>query len=218
MLKLSAKIRDPKASLVTLRAEGLMPAVYYGKKTESTPISISQKEFTKLFEQAGESTVISMNADGTEVEVLIHEVDHDPVTGELRHADFYAFEKGHKLTVQVPIEFEGVSAAAKAGAQIVKVMHEVEVEALPKDLPHAVVVDLSRLEKVGDHVTVADVSLPAGVSIIASPEDVIVSASQPHEEKEEEAAPVDLSAIEVEKKGKQDEAGEESSGGNSSES
>ena len=107
MVALKADKRDPSVKADKIRAAGMLPAVFYGKKEDSTPISISMVDFLKVWKEAGESSVISLEtADGTK-ESLIHDVDFDPVTGRPRHADFYVFEKGHKVEVEIPIEFEG---------------------------------------------------------------------------------------------------------------
>jgi large subunit ribosomal protein L25 len=110
-----------------------------------------------------------------------------------------------KIRVNVPLKFEGISEAVKSGiGNLVKVMHEFEVEALPSDLPQSLVVDISKLKTLDDQIFVSDVKLPSGVVAINEPTEVVVSIVEQVEEKEEVAAPVDLSAIEVEKKGKKD--------------
>ena len=149
--------------------------------------------------------------DGTEEhETLIYDVDVHPITGEPRHADFYVMEKGKKVQVAVPVVFEGVAPAIKDKAGIlVKVMHELNVEALPKDLPHSVSVDISSLVELTSQILVKDIKLPAGVSLISGVEEVVAAVTQAKEEPEEPAAPIDLSAIEVEKKGKEAKEGEE---------
>src|SRR5207244_3985823 len=97
MLTLNVEKRTDSVSLYTLRQKGFMPAVFYGKKEKSTPISILQKDFIKAWKKAGESSVVSLTMSDGEVEALIHEVDLDPVTGVPRHADFYVFEKGKEI-------------------------------------------------------------------------------------------------------------------------
>lgn len=185
-----------------------MPAVFYGKKEKSTPIMLPYAIFEKTLKDAGESTILHLSGEGIDVDVLIHDVGYDPVTDKPRHADFYAIEKGKKLEIKVPIEFIGVAPAVKDLAGVlVKVMHEIEIEALPKDLPHKIEVDISSLVAFDSVVTVKDIKVPAGVEIKAKSEDVVASVYEPKEEVVEEA-PVDLSTIEVEKKGKEAKEGE----------
>jgi large subunit ribosomal protein L25 len=208
MFKLNVEKRDLKEKVADLRKSGQMPAVFYGPKDPSTPIKLSLVDFKKAWKTAGESTVVVLEGDGIDADVLIHQVDLDPVTDIAIHADFYAIEKGKKLSVDVPLEFIGVSPAVKdLGAVLVKVVHEIEIEALPKDLPHTLEVDISPLVTFDSVLTAADIKLPEGVTLMVKPEEVIASVYEPKEEVVE--APVDLSAIEVEKKGKEANEGEE---------
>jgi len=210
MLTLEIKPRKLGVNLYTLRDEGLMPAVFYGKKEESTPVSVVLADFLKTWKKAGESSVVVLKGEKGELEALIHDVDIDPVTEVPRHADFYVFEKGHKIEVEVPLEFVGVSPAVKnLGGILIKVLHKLKIEAMPKDLPHKVEVDVSSLVTFDNQILANNLVLPAGVTLLEDSAEVIALVSLPKEEKEEEAVPVDLSAIEVEKKGKKDEEGEE---------
>lgn len=194
-----------------LRREGSIPAVVYGAHQASTPIAVDAKAFDVIFRQAGEATIVSLSGLGADIPTLVHEVDLDPLTSRPRHIDFYAVTKGQKVEVAVPLEFVGESAAVKAGANLVKIFHELEIEADPMNLPQAIVVDISVLAALGDRVHAKDLKLPAGVALITSPEEVIVLVQEVVEEKEEAPA-ADLAAIEVEKKGKEEEAAAEPEG------
>jgi len=208
MITLDVEKRDLKQNLSQIRKTGKIPAVFYGKKEISTPIMLSNAIFEKTLKEAGESTILHLKGDGINVDVLIHDVDLDPVTDKPRHADFYAIEKDKKLAVKIPLEFIGVAPAVKdLGGILVKVMHEMEIEALPKDLPHKLEVDISPLISFTSVVMAKDIKLPSGVSLKIKPEEVIASVYEPKEEVVEEKA-VDLSAIEVEKKGKEAKVGE----------
>ncbi len=209
MLTLKAENREKTEKLDALRQAGKIPAVFYGKKEASKPISISQADFLKVWREAGESSVVSLETPEGVKESLIHDVDVDPVTGAPRHADFYVFEKGKKLEVELPLEFVGVSPAVKnLGGTLVKVLHELKIEAQPKDLPHSIEVDISSLATFEDQILAQDIKLPAGVDLIENPEEVVALVSAPREETEEESAPIDLSQIEVTTE-KKEEAGEE---------
>jgi len=211
MLALKAKKRDIKEDLETLRKGGELPAVFYGAGATNTSISISTTEFKKIWNKAGESSTVKISAPGGDVDTLIQEVQVDPVTDEPIHVDFLVIDMNKKIKVDVELEFTGISEAVKSGlGTLVKVLHEVEVEALPKDLPHNLVVDISKLETVDNQVLVSDIKLPAGVVMVTKGTEVVASVAEQKEEKEEEVAPqVDLSAIEVEKKGKKEEEGAE---------
>ena len=206
MFTIKATKRNEAINLDTLRKGGEIPAVYYGKGSKtSTSISIPTVEFKKIWAKAGESSAVSVVVDSKPVDALIHEVQRHPITGEPIHVDFLVIDMNKKITVSVPVEFEGVSLAVKSGlGSLVKVLHEVEVEALPKDLPHNLVVDISKLVTVDDNVFVSDIVLPKVVTLVTK-ETEVVGAIAVAKEEVEEAAPVDLSAIEVEKKGKKEE-------------
>lgn len=209
MITLKVEKRDKKEPLGEMRKAGQMPAVFYGKKEAATSIKVPFAIFEKTLKDAGESTILHLEGDGIDVDVLIHEVDLDPVTDKPRHADFYAIEKGKKLEIKIPLEFIGVSPAVKdLGGVLVKVMHEIEIEALPKDLPHKLEVDISSLATFDSVVTAASIKLPEGVTLKVKPEEVVASVYEPKEEVVE-VAPVDLSTIEVAKKGKEAKEGAE---------
>lgn len=209
MFSIKAKKRDAGAKLSSLKVAGEIPAVFYGAGQESTPISVSKTEFKKVWRDAGESSAVKVSMGDKDIDVLIHEVQTDPVTDEPIHADFLAIDMNKKITVKVELVFEGVSAAVKSGiGNLVKVLHEIEIEALPKDLPHNLVVDISKLETLSDTVMVSDIKLPSGV-VAVTPDTEVVASVVEQKEEVEEVAPVDLSAIEVEKKGKKEEEGGE---------
>src|SRR3989338_4674011 len=209
MFVIKADKRDMGVKLNVLRKAGRIPAVFYGAGKENTPISISNTEFKKIWRQAGESSAVKVSTGNTDVDVLIHEVQVDPVTSEPIHVDFLAIDMKKKIKVKVLLEFTGVSGAVKSGiGNLVKVLHEIEIEALPADLPHNLAVDISPLETLENQVFVSDIKLPSGVVAITHGGDVVASIVAQVEEKEEVAPPVDLSAIEVEKKGKKEEEGE----------
>ncbi len=145
-MQLTVEKRDTAKTAASFRKAGMLPAVVYGRSEESTPIAVPRKEFEKIFKSAGSSTVITLRGLGEEKDALIHEVDFHAVSGEPLHADFYAIEKGQTVTVSVPLEFDGTSPAVKdMGGILVKVMHELEMEVLPKDLPNIIHVDISKL-------------------------------------------------------------------------
>lgn len=196
--------------LADLRGNGLMPGVVYGPKQEATPIEMPLRDFTKTLEKAGESTVVVLSVDGKEHNVLIHEVDRDPVTNVPRHADFYAVQKGQKVQISVPIEFVGVAPAVKeANGNVVKALHEIEIEAEATNLPHSVTVDISTLDAIDKQILAGDIALPGGVTLITGAEEVVVLIAAAKEEEEAPVAAPDMSAIGIsEDRGKKEEEGE----------
>lgn len=186
----------------SLLSKGMLPAVVYGPKQASTTVSVPSRDFDRILRNEGESSVIELSGLGAPLQVLIQEVDRDPVTNTPRHADFYAIEKGAKVEVAVPLTYIGESAAVKAGANLVKVLHELEIEAAAADLPHEIEVDISVLAAVGDQIHVSDLTVPKGVEVKAEADQVVALIQEVAEEEEEAAPAPDMAAIEVEKKGK----------------
>jgi large subunit ribosomal protein L25 len=211
-MQLAVEKRNIETKPAVIRREGMMPAVIYGRSEESTPITVSRKDFEKVFKTAGSSTVITLKGLGEEKDALIHDVEFHAVSGEPLHADFYAIEKGQTVTVSVPLEFEGVSPAVKdLGGILVKVIHEIEMEVLPKDLPNMVHVDISKLTTLDSKILVSDLKLPSS-AILSIPTDEVVAMVDTAKEETEESAPMDLSSIEtsVERGKKEEEAPAES--------
>jgi large subunit ribosomal protein L25 len=217
MFIIKAEKRDSDIKLETLRKSGKIPAVFYGAGKDTTSISIPNIEFKKVWKEAGESSAVKISIPTKdlqqEIDALIYEVQVDPVTDEPIHVDFLVIDMKKKIRVKVPLVFEGISNAVKSGiGNLVKVLHEIEIEALPADLPHSLFVDISPLETIENQIFVSNIKLPAGVIAITNGGDVVASIIAQVEEKEEVVVAPDLSAIEVEKKGKKDlpagEAGE----------
>lgn len=212
MLSLTIEKRDAKAKPEALRKTGKIPAIFYGPKEKTTSVIVSAPEFKKVWKKAGESSVIILkDAAGNEHEALIHEIDAHPLTGEPRHADFYVIEKGKKVKVAVPLIFDGVSPAVKdKGGILVKVRREIEIEAAPRDLPHDIKVDISKLIEFKDVIQAKDLVFPAGVELKINADEVVASVSEAKEEVEEAPAAIDMTAIkEVGAKGKEAKEGEE---------
>lgn len=210
MQTLTATKRSKADKLESVRSNGMVPAVVYGARVENTSISVPSVDFIKAWKVAGESNTIMLDLEGKKIDVLIHDLQVDPVKGFPIHVDFLAIDMNKAVQVTIPLEFTGVAPADKGGLGVlVKVLHEVTVEALPKDLPHTIPVEISSLAALGDQIHVKDITLPKGLTMITDGEEVVTLISAVKEEVEE-TAPVDLSAIEVEKKGKKEvEEGEE---------
>jgi len=210
MFKLQAKQRIGKINLSDLRESGFLPGVFYGMGKKPTSVQLNAKEFEKVWKKAGESSTVTLATMEGDIETLIHDVQVDPVKDFPIHVDFLAIDINKAIKVKIPLEFIGISEAVKSGLGIlIKVMHELEIEALPKDLPHGLKADISKLKTLTDRILVSDIELPKGVKAVLSGEAVVAAISEQKEEKVEEVVvPVDLSAIEVEKKGKKEEEGE----------
>lgn len=205
-----------------LRQKGMLPAVLYGGDMPSQAITVIYKDFEKAYREAGESTLLELRMDGKPHTVLIYGITHDPLKGIPVHADFYAVRLDKTIRTRVLFEFKGESPAVKnEGGILIKVRQEVEVEALPQDLPHEITVDISALEAIGSRISLADIPVPKGVKILAEKEDVIVLVEAPRSEEElaeierppEEAAPAEVKTErEIKAETKAKEAVEEETG------
>jgi large subunit ribosomal protein L25 len=204
-MKLTIQNRTEDAAAV--RATGNIPAVFYGPKAASTPITVNGPEFMKVWRQAGESSVVTLTGLGEDHDALIHDISKHPVKDTVTHVDFYVIEKGKKVQVAVPLEFIGESAAVKTlGGVLIKVIHELEIEAMPKDLPHAIEVDISSLVDFDAQIKVFDIKLPSGVMAQIDADEVVALVSAPKEEVEEVTAPIDMASIGIsEERGKKEE-------------
>jgi len=207
MTTISATIRNTSDSVDTLRTQGGIPAIVYGAGIE-TPISVSvdKEEFKKTWKSAGGSSAVTLTIGDKKHDVLVHDFQIDPRTDQVIHADFLALDQKTKVTVGVEIEFIGTSPAIKSGlGTLEKILHEIEIEALPKDLPKNIEVDISKLENIGDQINVKDLVIPKGVEVKNDPEDTVVVITGLQAEVEEAPADIDFASIEVEQKGKKDD-------------
>lgn len=185
MLTLEVKARDAKSSTEELRKSGATPAVFYGRGQEATAIAVNSQELEHVYREAGQTSVVTLQGLGEHVDALIHEVQFHPVTGKLLHIDFYVLEKGKKVTIEVPLEFEGVAPAEKAGHILVKTMHAIEIEVAPAELPHTLAVDLTKLANVGDRILAADIALPPSATLVTEGDEIVASITEFHEESAE---------------------------------
>ncbi|HEY1037201.1 MAG TPA: 50S ribosomal protein L25 [Candidatus Paceibacterota bacterium] len=204
-MKLTIEKRSGDAASV--RAQGKVPGVFYGPKATPTSIAANSSEFNRIWREAGESTVITLTGVDEDHDALIHDIQKDAVSGEIKHVDFYIIEKGKKVEVAIPLEFVGEAPAVKAfGGTLIKVMHELEIEALPKDLPHAIEVDISSLVDLDAQIKVSDIKLPKGVEAKVDAEEVVALVNAAKEETEEAPTSIDMSAIGLsDQKGKKDD-------------
>ncbi|MFT5036714.1 MAG: large subunit ribosomal protein L25 [Candidatus Azotimanducaceae bacterium] len=196
--------RDKK----TPKAADAMLGVVYGPKQESISLSLDKRTFEKTLKESGESTIITLKGLGEDIEVLVHDVAFNAEKGGVEHVDFYAIERGKELTTNVALEFIGEAPVEKSGATVNKVLHDVEVTCRPSVLPSHIEVDLSVLTEEMSQITVNDLVVAEGVTIGNDIEDVVVNVSAAREEEPEEVVAVDMDAVEVEAKGKGEEAGD----------
>ncbi|TAK05387.1 50S ribosomal protein L25 [Patescibacteria group bacterium] len=216
-ITLSAKTRTVTGKPVKLlRAKGVLPAVIYGFGTDPRNLEIDARAFAKAFEAAGESTLVDVVVDGgAPVKALIQDIQQDPMTSRISHADLRAVNMKEKTTADIPLELVGEAPVAKGQAVVITKVHEsLEVEGLPGDLVSQIIVDLSGLTEIGQTIRVRDLKLPAGLTAVADADDVVVTVAAALTEEQikamETAQVGDVSQIEVvEGKKKEGEEGVE---------
>ncbi len=189
-----------------LRREGKLPAVIYGAGLEPTPIQLDYKSAFKALRKVGSSTLIEIELGDTVHTTIMRERQRDVVTGRWLHVDFQAVSLTEVVEAEVPIVLEGEAPAAKVyNATILQQLETLTVEALPNDLPEQVVVDLSRLEKVGDVITVGDLVLSDKIKVLDPADEVVVAAVGEMGEEEIPAEAPEIGEPEIIEKGKKEE-------------
>lgn len=185
-IEIDAKIREALGKKVkTLREKGIIPAVLYGEKTKAISLEVNYKDFEKIYKEAGESTVIKLKTKEEAKNVLIHDVARDPVSDKFIHVDFYEVRMDKPITAEVPLVFEGEAPAVKnLEGILVKNIIEIEVEALPANLPHEIKVDISILNTFDDLIHIKDLKIPDSVKILVNPEEIVASVVPPRSEEE----------------------------------
>ena len=213
---LKASRREATAN--SLRQSGHIPGVLYGHKVTSNSVSVDGKEFRKVFAQAGSTTLVNLDLDGTVHNVLIREVQLHPVRDHVLHVDFYQVRMDEELEADVPLKFVGEAPAVKdLGGVFVRNMDTIAVKSLPKDLPADIEVDISRLSQFNDVIHVSDITPPAGVTIQPESTEVVALIQAPRSEAElaslKEEVKEDVSTIEVTTEKKEEEGAETAADG-----
>jgi large subunit ribosomal protein L25 len=165
-----------------LRREGLLPAVLYGPAIQGVqPISLNMREFMKVFVQSGPSTLLSLRVQGSAArQVLIHKTTYDHLHRNLIHIDFFAPDMKIERTVNVPLAFTGEAPGVSMEDGIaLHLVSEVQVRALPADIPAAIEVDMTSLAEIGSQLTAEDLPLPEGVSLVTPAEELVVRINPP---------------------------------------
>ncbi len=166
-----------------LRSEGKVPAVIHDHGKESSHVMGDYVLLTKAYAAAGKHHPVQVKVGSTNRLALIKDVDYEPVKNRMRHVVFQAIKQNEAVEAEVPVVLKEVDIPAeKVSLLVLKQLNHVEVKALPKDLPDELFVDPSTLAEVGDHLTVADIEVPAGVTILTEPEHPIATVEMPKDQ------------------------------------
>jgi large subunit ribosomal protein L25 len=175
-----------------LRRQGQTPAHLFGHGVESLALQCDTTELQSIISRKGTTRLVNIKVAGERDarSVFIREIQRDSLTGTLIHVDLYQVNKSEKIKVALPVIFIGTAPALKQKNNIIEhIVNQLEVESLPDDLPPQIEVDLSVLAEVNQAISVRDIKLKPGVTIVAPPDQLIVKISQVAEEKEEVVAP-----------------------------
>jgi len=206
---LTAEVRTQDEKLADLRQNNVVPGVIYGKTQEPISIKMDNSDLLRAYRTAGESTIINLKVGKKEIEVLIHDIQRNPRTDAFTHIDFYAVTRGEKVHTNIHLEFIGEATIKKEGAIIEEHMKELEVKCLPRNLVDHFDVDLSSLVAYGDTIKVSDLGIDAEkYEVLNSEDDVVVIASKPRTQVEEEETTEEAST-EAEEAGTEEEKTEE---------
>ncbi len=176
-----------------LKATGKIPAVVYGREQESLPIQLENRDVKNILDTGGLNTLITLRfeADGEKkaVDAIINEVQFHPYKHEIYHVDFKQISLKDKLTTDVPVRLVGEAPGVIEGGRLEQLLWDIEVRCLPRDIPEAVDVDVSELQK-GDSLHVSDLTAPDGVEFVTESDITVatITAGRPVKEDQEEVA------------------------------
>lgn len=200
--KIKLKVQKRKITgrkIRKLRQQGILPGNIYGKDVKSLAVQLPMKDFKTAFDQTGETGIIEVSVDKeTKARpVLIHNIHLHPVTDEFLHADFHQVDLTKKVTVDIPIELKGEAPAVSKGGVLLQLMDEVEVEALPTDLPDKFEINVSKLEEIGQGISLKDLKVSSKAKLMTDNLDQLVvkieeptkEEEKPEEKPEEEEVP-----------------------------
>ena len=183
-----------------LRKDGILPANVYGKDIKSLAVQVKQKDFDAVYKEAGETGLVDLNVDSEIRPVLIHNVQRDYLTRLPVHADFYQVNLKEKVKTMVPLILTGeAKAVADKVGIVLQPLSGVEVEALPTDLPENIEVPVEHLAVVDEQITVKDLKVPTGVTVLTDPEQVVVKIGELISKEAQEQAEAEAKAAEAAK-------------------
>lgn len=176
MISLKGKIREKNT-------QGYIPGILYGDGVKNVSVEVVEKEFEASYREAGSSSVISLDVDDKKYEVLIHQIQKNPVSDEIIHIDFYRPSLTKKVEAEVTLVFTGEAPATKdLGGILVRELQEIKVKALVKDLPREIKVDLSSLVAFEDRILVKDLQITEGVELQQEPKAIVAYIEEPRVE------------------------------------
>jgi len=185
---ITALPRESKLTPRALRRSGYTPCVMYGRESAPASIQIETAQLARLISRAGSSMVtITVEGVDTPYSALVREVQRDPVTRRLVHVDFLTVQANQVIRNEIPIVQKGFAPVVQRGGVIIQILERVEIECLPADMPHSIPIDISSLATFNSHLTVADLEIPANITVLTPMDAEVVHAMAPMREEVVEA-------------------------------
>lgn len=194
-----------QSTLTQLRRNGYVPAVIYGYQTESTPISVKERDLLTTLRDVGRNGVFKLNMDGREINVILNDYQEGALKGDIRHADFLAINMTEELDVEVTVHLTGESKGEKDGGVLQQPNREITIRVKPSDIPESFDVDISNME-IGDMITVADIRSKSQFEILNEDDYALVTISAPRTEEDLETLDGEATDAEPEVIGEENEA------------
>ena len=171
-----------------LRRNGFIPAVVYGKGMDPIPIAVKKNEFKGVLNRYGRSAIYNLNITGKEpYTVIIKEIQNQPMTADVLHADFQRISLTEKIRIEVPIKVIGREVVESKRLLIIQQLDDLTIRCLPTEVPKSIDVDVTKMED-GDVITIADIKVPDGVEVEDDPEQIVVTITETKELVAEEEA------------------------------
>lgn len=177
-LSLKAKKRTElgKKAALKIRKEGNLPAVVYNHKGEAISLTVKEEEFTRVWKQATPTTLINLDVDGKVSKAFIQATDYDIITDKNLHVDFHAIDESAVLKRSIKMQVAGNPVGVREGGRLHKGVDSILIQCLPKDLPVRIVADVSKL-KLGETLSVKDLNLGAGITVLSDTEELVASVN-----------------------------------------
>lgn len=174
--------------LGSLRADGLVPGVIHNHGEQSVHVAVPAAELIRVYREAGKHHPLNLNVGSQKFLALIKDLHMNPVKRLPEHVVFQAIRAGEKVEAEIPVRLEGEIPAEKTGLMVLHQLDTIQVEALPKDLPDELFVDATKLVELHDKLTVEDIKVPAGVTILTDVDHPIATVAESKAMMSEEAA------------------------------
>jgi len=163
VLTAETREKSKKGGSRKLRAQGLIPAVFYGPQAKTIPLVLDRRELSKVLQtEAGENVLIDLNIRSADQPnrkvVMVKDLQIDPLQRKILHADFYEVSMDTRVTVEIPVHLIGKSEGVKIGGILEQVLREIQIQCLPGDIPKGIEVDVSAL-KIGDSIHVREIQI-----------------------------------------------------------